>query len=59
MIWQLLLWFESVAAAANPTNNDDWLHPRIDTTGTYSTDSDPDVGPAPSTLSTAINPVPE
>jgi hypothetical protein len=39
-----------------PAVFDDWLHPITDTTGTYSTDTDPDRGEDPPALSTAINP---
>jgi hypothetical protein len=44
------------APAVPLVNYDDWLQPRIDTTGTFSTDSDPDQGADPLPLSTDIGP---
>jgi hypothetical protein len=46
------------APYVDPVSFDDWLHPVVDTTGTFSTDADPDAGPEPGTLSTAIGPLP-
>lgn len=55
----LLHWVVLMASGGPPgalPTYDDWLQPRIDTTGTFSTDVDPDQGPAPTPLSTDLGP---
>lgn len=56
--WTGLFGGASGAAPVTPTvNYDDWLQPKIDTSGTFSTDTDPDLGPDPGPLTTDIGPV--
>lgn len=46
----------SSAPAVPLVNYDYWVQPKVDTTGTFSTDVDPDQGDTPTPLTTDIGP---